>query len=80
MNKYQALIEEKRTQAKEQIARASFTLKAKEGQDANELAIENERMKTTLLVLNQKLNAQQDYEEQILTIKNKNDEVESELK
>ena len=58
MSKYQALLDEKRGHAREQISRASFTLKAKEGQDANELAVENERMKTTLLVLNQKLNAQ----------------------
>lgn len=57
MNKYQALLDEKRNQAKESIARATITLKAKDGQDASELAIENERMKTTLLVLNQKLNA-----------------------
>ena len=63
MKRYNQLLEEKRNTAKDSIARASFTLKAKDGQDANELALENERMKTTLLVLNQKLNAQQDYED-----------------
>lgn len=57
MNKYQAMLEEKRNQAKEQIAKATMKLQAKEGSNASELAIENERLKTTLTVLNQKLNA-----------------------
>ena len=58
MNKYQVILEEKRSQAKEQIAKASISLQAKEGMNARELAIENERLRTTLMVLNQKLNSQ----------------------
>ena len=81
MSKYQQILDEKRLKAQVSIERASLTLKAKnDGKDGQDLAIENERLKTTLLVLNQKLNSQQDYEEQIQLVKKNYEEVGSELK
>jgi len=81
MAKYHAMLQEKRNQAKDQITKAaSNKLLVKDGMDANELAIENERLKTTLLVLNQKLNAQQDFVEQIDKNRMKNAELEDELR
>ena len=81
MSKYQQILDEKRLKAQVSIERASLTPKAKnDGKDGQDLAIENERLKTTLLVLNQKLNSQQDYEEQIQLVKKNYEEVGSELK
>jgi hypothetical protein len=42
------------------IARASQSFDLKEGTAASDLVIENERLKTTLMILNQKLKMQND--------------------
>lgn len=55
------------------MKKASATLNANsEGINAIELAIENDRLRTTIMMLNQKINAQEEYEEQIIMLKEKN--------
>lgn len=44
------------------IARASVKFELKDGTEAGELVIENERLKTTIMVLNNKLKVQDDTE------------------
>lgn len=52
------------------------------GTDVGQLSqeAENERLKTTVLVLNQKLNDQNDFEDQIQQLKVKNKQLEDELR
>jgi len=38
--------------------------------------MENERLKTTIMVLNQRMNSQDDYEQEINIVKERNDELE----
>lgn len=45
----------KRMSVRESIAQASSSFKLREGTEAADLVIENERLKTTLQILNQKL-------------------------
>ena len=45
----------KRMSVRESIAQASCSFKLREGTEAADLVIENERLKTTLQILNQKL-------------------------
>ena len=61
---------------RQSLSRASVNFKAPELESINDLKIENDRLKTTLTVLNQKMKSQQDLEKTIEQLNIRNSELE----
>ena len=59
-------------EASQKIEKAQNTLKLKSEMTIEELALENERLKTSVMILNQRLNDRADTETEVGTLKKKN--------
>lgn len=79
MKENQELPEEQKAKAKEQIDSNYFSFNTKDNQNASQLAIENERLKTTILELIQKANTQVLCDEQNQKVQKSNDNLEFQL-
>ena len=60
------------------IARASVSFNLADGTEAGDLVIDNERLKTTIAILNGKLKSQEDSEEIIRKLRGQNQDLERE--
>jgi chromosome segregation ATPase len=60
--------------ARETIARASESFQDQKGREVSDIVMENERLKTTLMIMNQRLKDHTDSQDQIAKLKRKNEE------
>ena len=63
---------------RDSIRRASVKFELNDGTHAGDLVLENERLKTTLTVLNQKLKNQNEFEGNMDAVKKRNQKLEEE--
>ena len=63
--------------ARQSIFRAQQSFQTSDGKNSADLMIENESLKTTLIVLNQKIKDQEDWEDIINKLKSKNMDLET---
>lgn len=68
----------KRTSIRKSIVHASQAFKLQDGTEAGDLVIENERLKTTLQILQQKLKLQTDSDEQFAKLRKQVQELDTE--